>query len=509
MSALVGVALCGALVTAEAAETAAADAAADVRVTATADGAYHADNANRLDDDDDYGVVTERLNLNASSGELSLDVRLDGTRFFDRPSRRYKHDLRLERLGVAWQREAWTLRAGDLFVQLGRGLVLSLRKQDEIGLDQCLRGGEVGLETDRHAVRLFAGTVNPANLDAVSQKYVRDPGDALAGGSYSLTALGPLTAGLLGAFLAPRERLLDSRDSTGAGGFFLELAELGDAVSVYLEGDLQRRLLAGSVSWGQAGYATADAHVGDSRVLLEGVYLHDFEMRGSTHTALGSRFVYNRPPTLQRIEEEVLASPNLLGGRLRLEQTFGELVLFANGLWNIANFGEPSAVRQLHAWGGGEWTFGSGRGRLALSGGYRDERQGALRLRRMPHAELDCLAPLPAGLAAHLISTVEHRTVPRLGGRAPSRSYARGSSALGVERRGLGQLTFELGYDTQDPSPEVRRLFYAGIITWEVSERVELAATVGTQRGGIKCLSGVCREYPAFAGARLEAVGRF
>ncbi|MFT6399266.1 MAG: hypothetical protein ACJAYU_004031, partial [Bradymonadia bacterium] len=34
-------------------------------------------------------------------------------------------------------------------------------------------------------------------------------------------------------------------------------------------------------------------------------------------------------------------------------------------------------------------------------------------------------------------------------------------------------------------------------------------ATVGTQRGGIKCINGVCREYPAFAGGQLVAVGRW
>jgi hypothetical protein len=32
---------------------------------------------------------------------------------------------------------------------------------------------------------------------------------------------------------------------------------------------------------------------------------------------------------------------------------------------------------------------------------------------------------------------------------------------------------------------------------------------VGTQRGGLKCIAGVCREFPSFAGARLEVIGRF
>ena len=55
---------------------------------------------------------------------------------------------------------------------------------------------------------------------------------------------------------------------------------------------------------------------------------------------------------------------------------------------------------------------------------------------------------------------------------------------------------------------DVRNLFYAGIVAWDITDQLELTATVGTQRGGIKCISGVCRDYPAFAGGRLEIVGR-
>ena len=31
--------------------------------------------------------------------------------------------------------------------------------------------------------------------------------------------------------------------------------------------------------------------------------------------------------------------------------------------------------------------------------------------------------------------------------------------------------------------------------------------TVGTQRGGLKCVGGICRIYPSFAGYRLEILG--
>lgn len=67
--------------------------------------------------------------------------------------------------------------------------------------------------------------------------------------------------------------------------------------------------------------------------------------------------------------------------------------------------------------------------------------------------------------------------------------------------------TFEFGYDTQNP--EARNLFFAGIVKWELASNLTLTSTVGTQRGGIKCVNGLCRDYPSFAGARAELAARF
>ena len=38
---------------------------------------------------------------------------------------------------------------------------------------------------------------------------------------------------------------------------------------------------------------------------------------------------------------------------------------------------------------------------------------------------------------------------------------------------------------------------------------VMLHGVFGTQRGGLKCVNGVCRTFPPFAGARAELVIRY
>jgi hypothetical protein len=45
-------------------------------------------------------------------------------------------------------------------------------------------------------------------------------------------------------------------------------------------------------------------------------------------------------------------------------------------------------------------------------------------------------------------------------------------------------------------------------LAWEPTDAITLRSTVGSQRGGLKCVAGVCRDFPEFSGARLEIVGR-
>ena len=42
------------------------------------------------------------------------------------------------------------------------------------------------------------------------------------------------------------------------------------------------------------------------------------------------------------------------------------------------------------------------------------------------------------------------------------------------------------------------------IIGLEITKKVKLRSTVGTQRGGLKCVGGVCRVYPSFSGYQFE-----
>ena len=72
---------------------------------------YRADNKNVLDDDDDYGVVVNRLNLNGSAGDLTGQVRVDSVAFIEEPSDDAFHEWRkraqFHRRHVALLAAAW------------------------------------------------------------------------------------------------------------------------------------------------------------------------------------------------------------------------------------------------------------------------------------------------------------------------------------------------------------------------------------------------------------------
>ena len=44
---------------------------------------------------------------------------------------------------------------------------------------------------------------------------------------------------------------------------------------------------------------------------------------------------------------------------------------------------------------------------------------------------------------------------------------------------------------------------------YKITKDSNIKLFVGQQRGGLKCISGVCRVFPPFEGARLELTLRF
>jgi len=167
---------------------------------------------------DDFGLVYNRLSVQGTAGSLSVGVRVDNVWFYASPNatqlaldltrdaapadepgyfrnKLSEAGIELSNRFIAWMYPSKyyltysspVLEAtlGDASAQLGRGIVLSVRKRDELGSDTTIRGARVSVST-RGPLRLkltaLGGELNPLRIDEASGRYLGVPAshDALS-----------------------------------------------------------------------------------------------------------------------------------------------------------------------------------------------------------------------------------------------------------------------------------------------------------------------------------------
>ncbi|MBL92501.1 MAG: hypothetical protein CMH56_11920 [Myxococcales bacterium] len=476
--------------------------------TNTLELAHRTDNRNGRINDDNYSSFIDSLQLQGQTERTTLGLRLTGMHYLNPPPGLERpFDVRPERALLLYRGENFQAGAGDFHEQLGRGIMLSLRPRADAGLDMSIRGGKLVLETDNFKWNSFGGFTNTINRDVILDVFVADKNDILAGSQMELITPWDFTVGVMGAYLQPEEQIIDSElDLTASYGAFVDFPALGD-LSLYLEAEGQSRRLVGIEQQGFAFYGVGDMLLGDFMIFMEGLHISDFEFFGSQNSATNAFFQYNFPPTLERFDQEYANVSNFTGGRIRLEYDLSDydLTPYVNQLIKLNDPGEPASLFQTHSFAG--FIYEGDPMALNLSGGFRHESQGAEPLegdfiRSYPHFEGDFGWNFSDDYSLDLstwnqfISLKDHY-------------FFRGSNFFGINHRSLGGITFEYGYDTLNTSEEIQNYFFAAVIVLKYKDWLENRTTVGTQRGGIKCIAGVCRDTPAFSGVKSQFVARF
>ena len=162
---------------------------------------------------DDWGMFYNRLNVLANGGAWQAGLRLDNAWFFDSPnptqialdlygsrppsaggspapvyfrqklqeagvelSNRYINWLYPAKYYFTYTSPTLELGLGDVYVAFGRGLVLSLRKLDELASDTTLRGARITARVRSKQMTLrataVAGSLNPLRIDPASGRYL-------------------------------------------------------------------------------------------------------------------------------------------------------------------------------------------------------------------------------------------------------------------------------------------------------------------------------------------------
>ena len=191
-----------------------------IDVTNTSVVNYRFNNRNTVDGkvstllDDDYGEWLDRLNLQVTWWKLRAGVRLDGATFFAGPTAerlrgfatvaeptdlgkrlgyenqlygdlhtRYLRAYYPSKLFIGFSQPGVDITVGDFYAQLGRGLVFSARKIDELAVDTTVRGVKVAADHDFGPFRLagtfFVGQINPLRIDEQSGRRLHGDGSPL------------------------------------------------------------------------------------------------------------------------------------------------------------------------------------------------------------------------------------------------------------------------------------------------------------------------------------------
>lgn len=515
-------------------------------------------------DRDNYVALQNRVNLGLRRGPLDVAFRFDQSTFWETCSQMpadpeavdiddilecrsprpgvLHDDYRLERATARLRFGRHRLWVGDFPVLVGRGLVLALRKVSEFGLDDALRGARGVFQLhDALELDLFGGVVNVSNIDEVSNTRVEESRDRVLGARVEGHLPNGAAIGVHSVMIFPlaADGVTDVDPVggrwTGLFGGTVNLPRLLSSLSMFLEADaLVRDLVEGGQDHGYAIYSSLDLELGRLTLLGEFKWYDNFLVRGTVtegEVLDGEPLPrpLSQPPTLERQDQLVINNSDVVGGRVRSDVLLGRgLLLFAN--INFIHGRRSHLSSSIHAFGGLELDLYEGRLSATVSAGYRRElyRENAEApldwsnlFAELIHVEANASWRVTGRHGLHL--SFLHETWNKPVGDRDHYSH-RGTLTVGYDYGSRVSVSVSYEYDTLvgtnifiieneegtwEVPTEVRQHFAFGEVRYTPLRWLDLRLRGGTQRGGLRCLSGVCRVFPNFAGVRFESVVRF
>lgn len=485
---------------------------------------WYRQNYNTATSDDGFVALVGRVNLGQETRARRLTIgnqlRVDGQKVWFPGGRDCGQtatcvpvgdDVRLERATARIEANRWGLVAGDFNANTGRGLGLSVRKIDEIGVDATIKGGRADLRTSVIRATALAGLANRQNSDFATRQLIPDPGYPARSYTFApevgqrscdvtraldpkighpvwtvcsdFVAGGRVEAALPGRVdLAAHYTHVDFGDEISAGvvdehlheaGAELARARIGGVWDIFVgaSGIDRNPNLRGtrlqSGSYRGVGVYSANTFIRDATtVLLEFKHYEDY-LLGLTQASL---MQYAENPTLEREDQQVPGNVDATGGRIRVDHTWRAhgVTLFANSLEYVyaENLDQSAFDRDVgrlatHNFAGVIWRRPRSDLVLQVTAGYRYERwlrapEGATDVlrRRFPHAEVYATIPLRRGRA------VTHTLTVRAEGRwetfvttGQREEFFRGLVQLGYSASPWFSMTYSHGFDTELAAP--------------------------------------------------------
>ena len=584
---------------------------------------YNFDNRNRTKIDDNYGAWINRFNVQTQWYRLVLGVRLDSAVFFntpdpndlaqhdidnfipsnplDRPpdlyertlvhgrelSNRYRNVVYPSKIFLSYTTPDLEATVGDVYAQYGRGLVLSVRKIDELSVDTTIRGGKVSYRVPMpkdSKLRLSAvgGMMNPMRVDEGSGRVLEAPSAWYFAGMptpretayitspratfvparlLAASVEGGLNAVQLGfhGALFDRPNACASTDSgdpctpfvnqhargasnTRNASVSLSFPDIAEHGSLYVEGAVQQRQHDEFPPSGGAGqppskkddedgyavYVAATAQGGPFSFTLEGKHYRRFfpleanvDINGSV-----SEFAlvqYSAPPTTLPVWVDTEANffnTCVSGARGRLDARATDALMVYGWVGGYLTWGElgvpqcetkdENLTEVVDVAIGLEHKFEKKKSHIMATFGARDDQRAKRKATASPslvyyreaYARYDLLKRLTDTLYLQMQGVVRNRhneaetPIP----------WVEGEHYTALQWNPAFSFAFGYEYITMAGVPTN---YVNGSVRWRIDNDTSLRLFVGQRRGALRCISGVCRQFPPFEGATMEAIARF
>ena len=442
--------------------------------------------------------IINRFDLSLVYGDMLAGIRFDTDLDFSP----LQDDYSLEKRFIELNRKNYSIRAGDYYYSIGRGLMLSVLKTfEKEGLeyiiDTTIDGGKMAFYFNDFSLEAYGGWI---------KRELTDINDSVFGGSagWNIRQFADLKINFLGSRLETGSNFGNKRVSMES--ISVNIPNISDWSKLYGEFVLiqKEKHYSGEQIDGHGIYFESGLFFGNLTMLFE---FKDYK---------NLDFEYNRPPLLESellpevANQFVKDAEDIMGVTGRLDYYFPGITTLFWGKMSYFDDSPDKFPRNIyHLYGGMEKKFNE-TGWLNLLAGYRFEDTTSLvyyyTAGKTYHYQTNVSLPLTSRLSLEF----DLKGKDFKGTFMPDYYEIRSYFSFHYSPRWI--LTFLYDKST-DPQvlffKEDKENWFAAQIEIKFTPSRSIKIFYGANKGGVKCAGGVCKFFPPFEGLRIDAIFRF
>lgn len=487
-----------------------------------------------------YDFLKSRTNLSLFYKDLSFKTSFHSQNFVTssvevRDKYDTLDDYRFEKISLSYTYKNQSLTAGDYYITQGKGIALSLNKEDELGIDTTLQGGIFNYNIKNiFDGNLFGGRVNNTNLDPFSNEIYDDKNDIILGTTLNITPVKIFKSGLHFNNIMfnepdftetyPKPAKFEQQTMQIIGGY-LSVNKVFDLFDAYFEYDYLNNNFYDDKSLyhedlvdnGYAVYGSLNVFIKKLNILSEFKKYKNFqigfksdvasnnmksdEIINSTPLTGYDSVFYNNLPTLERAGEKVYdTGTDVYGIRTKATYKISENIKpYINYLFNHSNY---KGLTAHHIYFGSEFYFNELKNKLDASFSYRNEGDyyGYYGINLDANIYINSLFSFE-------LKSYYYLAKQEINGDETENFEDSETNASLILFNDL-YLSYLFNRYTSEKLNSQNH-YHAFELKYKYLSDSFIKLFYGEIRGGLKCIGGVCKDYPPFKGFKTEFVLNF